>query len=340
MTSLLIAAAFAVQFPGGTPNAFTAALAEGTKQNVLLTQGDAVNVAKTSFETDDLTEMARAIRNQTAHAIMPGVDLILSDQLLPKKRVTGGGFLRDPKNSRPIVNFEHIQRPARSPEAVSVKLVELTSKAVVNGTVTFKTEDTEAVELQALGEVFSKPVQYHWIYSDQPIFLSIKNMPERDFMKWIAKAMGARLISTGKVYDFSLDPTLVRQRAIATLNKLSAQASDDSEDRNLYKFRIACLNALTTGQISEALATPWSTVRVQLHPGTSLTAQAVNRVREMEKVQLTYGPNTRASKAAIGLLQRVDPNRPAYLIVDAKFYTRLEIPVLDQKGNPAGVVNL
>jgi len=81
-------------------------------------------------------------------------------------------------------------------------------------------------------------------------------------------------------------------------------------------------------------------VRVQLRPGSPLANLAVGRIRDLEKLQKTYADGTRASKAAVGLLDRVDSNRSAFLIMDAKFYTRLEVPVLDQNGRPAGVVNL
>jgi|GEM_PF-3452489 len=344
MITFLLASAFAVNFPGGTPNAFAEALAGGTQQNVVLSQGESQAVPKVAFENADLTEMARAIRSQTDHAILPGSDLVLSDQMLAKSLVTGGGFLRDPSQKRvpgePVVNFESIQLARRSKIArAPANFIALPAEAIANGLVTYKTEKADALQLQTLDGPFSKPVKFHWIYAETPIFVQVKGLPELDFMKWVAKATGARLVSSGKDYDFTLDPVVVRNRAVATLNRLSIDSGDQDEQKT-YKFRIACLGSLTPGEVSEALTTPYAQVRVQLRPGSPLANLAVGRIRDLEKLQKTYADGTRASKAAVGLLDRVDSNRSAFLIMDAKFYTRLEVPVLDQNGRPAGVVNL
>jgi len=96
MITLLAATLLAVQFPGGAPNEFVGALAKGANRSVVLALSAAHTIPKADFEIDDFDLMARSIRKQTQLAILPGIDLVLSDQLLPKRLVTevvyrGGG---------------------------------------------------------------------------------------------------------------------------------------------------------------------------------------------------------------------------------------------------------
>jgi len=267
--------------------------------------------------------------------------MILSDQVLARRLLVGAGFRPGPgalTSSKLAINFEGIQFAPHSKEPPQpVEYVGLPASAVANGLVTYTTQKTDALFLQGMAGVFSKPLKFHWIYDETPLYVQVKGMAELDFLKWVAKAMGARLNWLGKEYDFQLDTTAVRLRAAATLSGY-AKATTSSDDRRAFEFRIACLNALTPGQFAELVETPTSTLRLPLRPGSSLATLAVARIRDMEKLQKTYGPNSRASKAAIGLLDRVDTDRSAYLMMDAKFYTRLEVPVLDSNGQPAGVV--
>lgn len=324
MILVYVATVFALKFPGGTPNEFVGALAQSTRQNVVMSQGTPQPVSKVAFQDATLTEMARALRAQAGHAIMPGSEMVLSDQLLPYERVTGGGFQNAPGN-HVRVSFEGIQN-FKGYEKAKVDFVDFTA----NKTNTFKTEKDQALQLQRIRSSDRK-ISVHWFYAEAPLYVDVKDLPELDLYQWIAKAEGAKLAITEKAYDFQLDPDQVRNRAIATLTKLMS-ASKDEYDQGGYRFRIACLKLLTQSQIKEALATPYSSIKIELRDGTPFANLAVARIREMEKRQSTYGPNTRASQAAVGLLPRIDTDRPAYLFMDAKFYTRMEVPYIGPDG--------
>lgn len=353
MITLLAATLLAVQFPGGAPNEFVGALAKGANRSVVLALSAAHTIPKADFEIDDFDLMARSIRKQTQLAILPGIDLVLSDQLLPKRLVTevvyrgGGQSESDQLEIESKIAEIRASKLPTSPTASSdlpINFVDLPASSVQNGTITFVTEKSDALQVQKLNGPLSKPVKSHWIYQEIPIYVQVKDMPELDLMKWSAKALGARLIATANEYNFELDPIEVRKRAIAAIVANARPTVGRKEDiaivQDRQNFRIACLNALTPAQLTEALATPDASTRIELSPRGTLTNLALNQVRALQKYQESIPPGTAGPKSAIGLLQRVDPNRKAYLIVERGFTVTIEVPVLDKDGNPAGVVRL
>lgn len=340
MLTLLIATAYSIHFSGGTPNAFANALFESTKQNVVLVQGESALVGKLDYTNVTLNQMSQALRTQINHFLLPGTEMVFSDQLLSSKLLTGSGF-RDIPGFASGYAFEHIQYDRTNKDALlTVRFTPLPPSAVVNGKITFRTEKDEALQLKSLEGQLSKPIRFHWIYAEQPIFVQASNMDEVDFLTNVSKALGARFNPAAKTYNFDIDPNSIRTRAASTLARLNANKDPNSTDSQDYKFRIGCLNSLTAAQISEALATPTSLARVAINRSSQLTNLATARIRELEKIQKTYGPNGRASKKAIGLLDRIDPDRPSYIVMDSKFYVMMEIAVKATANSPASVVVL
>ena len=344
MNTLLLATILAVQFRGGSANDFTTFLADATKQNVVMTQGDAKLLGPAEFEVADLGEMARAIKAQLKHTILPGNELVLSDQLLSRRRVAPTVFRGNPEREQAVevevsrsgrVTFE---APTEE-TAAQVNFIGIPPTAVTEGKVTFRTEKGDAIKLENLATTFGKPVVVHWLYSEAPVFVNVKEMPELDLMKWSAKAVGARLNVTAKDYQFELDPGEIKKRAVATIREMPIRESRRAtiaEQTKARDFRVACLNALSNSQIAATLAEAGSEGRFELSPRSPLTRLALQRIREIDPASNSGNAYQRGN----GILQRVDPSRSAMLMVDSRFNVRMEIPVLDANGRPAGVVRL
>lgn len=359
MTTLLLATLYAVKFGGGTPNDFVTALADATQQNVVMTQGDAKNLSPSEFETTDIDTMARAIRAQMKHMILPGTDLVLGDQLLSKQMVSEARQIRlsglefnTVEGGRIAADVEVSRRAASgamppTEALLSVNRIGMPATAVKDGKITFKTEKADALQLPMLTGILSKPVKVHWIYSEAPVFVNVKDMPEMEFLKWSAKAIGARLTSSAKEYSFELDPVEIRKRAVLTIQAQPVPQGGRGDSRNevnsrqqAKNFRISIINALTPAQISAALAETGSSTQIELNARSPLTRIAVQRVQQLDAERQNRPQQGPPGQAQPGVMQRVDSSRMAILTVDSRFGIQMEIPVLDQNGRPGGVVRL
>jgi hypothetical protein len=185
MTTILLALA-AVKFAGGTPNDFAAALSEATGQNVVMSQGDGKTLPKAEFETTDISEMARAIRSQLQHVILPGNDLVLSDQMLARRLVTGAvlrsgsaeaGVREQLELSYQVLRDNERLSSRFSPpaaNALTVTFVGLPAGSLKDGKLSAKTEKANAIQLDSLNGSLSKPVVVHWIYQEVPCIFRLR----------------------------------------------------------------------------------------------------------------------------------------------------------------------
>lgn len=349
MITLLLASALALKFPGGTPNDFINLLSDTTKQNVVLNLGEGRNFEKADLNTDDLSELARGIRTQIKIAMLPGQDLIFSDQLLDRKLVTGP-IMRGQVELEAAIEAVKARRDSRTagllPQPPSIKEMPLTlapvglsATAVKDGKITFKTEQAQRLELTSLNGALSKPLKMHWIYDDAILCVHVQAMPELDFLKFAAKAMGSILVSTAKDYTFALDPVEIRKRAIATMQKYNPTEGNAVAQKSM-QFRIACLNGLNNAQIAEALKSDGAEVRVDLGQRSPLASLALQRIHDLEQYEANLPADSPAPRRATGLLQRIDRSRSAYLIVNSHFQTEIEVPIVDRNGRPNGIVRL
>jgi len=343
MTTLLIAAIAVIKFDGGTPSEFATVLADNLKQNVVVSLGQPRIIEKASFETTDADVMSREIRSQTKLVMQPGSELVFSDDLLDRDRVRSSQQLLRRARSEAEAQFEVVAPPPPSAQRMDVSFVGLPAKAVADGKVTVKTEKSEGLQIKMLEAGLGKPVEVHWIYEQTPVFANVKDMPVLEFTKWVARAIGAKAVAGEKSYRFELDAQEIRKRAVATIRAEpipTLQTGQPNEAEQARTFRISCINALTTKQVSDALASPGSSVVIVMTPQSQLARSAIQRIRQVEQTQLGYGPTDRRPRNAIGLLQRIDNSRPATLVIDAQFGVTMEIPVLDQNGRSAGTVRL
>lgn len=351
MTTLILASLYALKFEGGTPNDFVNALAASTQQSVVMSQGDPKALPRAEFETTDLNEMSRAVRSQLKHLIYPGTDLAIGDQMLAREMVSEnraqrfqGGEAEILIAARARANIEGEAEPINRPNAtLSITSIGLPATAVKDGKVTFKTEKSESLQLIQLSGL-SKPVRVHWVYRESPVFLNVRELPEADFIRVLAKTVGARFVSTTKEYAFDFDPVEIRKRAVATIQAMPISQRNPQvtkSQQNLKNFRMSIINALSPAQLTEALAETGSTARFELSPRSPLTRIAVQRVQQLDAERLEAARNGTPGEAAyIPVMQRVDGSRTPILTVDSRFSIRMEIPVLNQNGQPSGVVRL
>ncbi|MBN9500699.1 MAG: hypothetical protein BGO01_08670 [Armatimonadetes bacterium 55-13] len=344
MLSLLAVTALAlVKFPGGTPNEFADSIVDSTKQNAIIVQGDAAMVDDCEYEPADFNEMARLIRNQTDLMILPGLDMVLSDGMLSQKLVTATQptriIRRRSRGNQQVLGSNSGDKEAVKP--LSLSAVELQPTAIKDGKITFATKKQERLDLSSLQKLLSQPLDIHWIYKDATVCLNVTDMPEETFLKWMAKGIGARFVQGSKGFSFALNAEEIKKRALATLN-----AQKDSEDAKVADavtarkrlFQIACLNGISSGQLATALATPGGQVRIELNQRSPLTRTAVTYVQDLEKLQMQGVQQGRGQRNVVSVMRRLDSSRPVYLTMDAQFQVSLEIPIVDNRGRPAGTI--
>jgi hypothetical protein len=352
MTTLLLATLLTVKFPGGTPNEFATILLESTKQNVVISQGEGRRIPPAEFETRDLDEMSRAIRTQTSHAMLPGSDMVFSDQMLAKRLVSGrqvrfrGGEqtgMYEVQVELAVSQAGTFAAEAQQPE-LPPNFIALPASANKNGRISIRTEKADALQPTMLGGGLTKPIKVHWIYEGTPVYAYVSDMPEVDFVRWVAKAIGAKFDNGAKEYGFELDPVEIKKRAVAAIKAMPAvggrQKDDDAISEKGKTFRVAAINALTSAQLSAALKEQGSSIDIPMAPQSPLARLAVQRIRDLEAYQKGLTDDSRGPRSAIGLLQRVDNSRPAMMTVDSRFNVRMEIPVVDQNGRSAGSVRI
>lgn len=341
MITVLIAAALsAAKFSGGTPTEFADALAKASKQNVIVQQSEGQWIPPCEFEVSDLNELARSIRSQTQMAILPGADLILTDGMLTRQRV------QDATTGRPQPN----ERPA-NPTRFTFQPIRITKipfgHSLKNGKVSFETKKDEGLDVMTLKDAFSKPVRIHWLLDESIVSCRVADMPEVDFLKWVAKAVGGRLISNAKEYIMDLDTNEIRRRAINALNreKFTGEPIDIKSLVDKRNFRINCLTALTSDQIRAGLAKDGGEAKFELLPQTPLYRAAVVQYQALGKeaaqrdaIREALDPDTNKHEYKEGASYRiatyvsfsdmalmVDAEKPAFLVMTSQFRIHVEL---------------
>jgi hypothetical protein len=198
LLTLLAVAAQAV-FPGGSANDLTAHLAESTKQNVVFAASTLDTIGTVSYDPQDLKDISRKLRMRKIQ-IAAGVNLILNDGMILPARVTD-----EP---------EYCRQP---------DWLQMSTRNIQDGKVTLATKGKDRLDPMSLAKVpFSKPVKVHWFYEGLPVAVNVREMPEADFLKYMAKAVGAKLFIGAKEYRLDFDPDEVRKRTINLLSSWMA----------------------------------------------------------------------------------------------------------------------
>lgn len=256
----LIAFTAQAQFPGGSANEFAAHLAASTKQNVVFANSTEAAIARVDYDAANFNEMARTIRARTGAQILPGADLILTDGLIVPTRVCDG------------------TDPGPQPEWIS-----LSDTHLKDGKVTLATKGKQRLDPLTLEETrFTKPVKVHWFYERTPVSAWVKDMPEEEFLKFVAKAVGARLTLGAKENRLDFDPDTVRMRTTKLLSnwiasgefKVQWQETEEIDrvgwpkpEERIEMMRMVLEDA-PAATISSAFATPESEAPISLKPNS------------------------------------------------------------------------
>jgi len=269
----LIAAIGLASFSGGNANEFAKFVADSTHQNVVFYQSVVEDVAKVDFDAADINEMARTFRAKLAVQMAPGVRLILSDGLIEPERLAPAGTPR----SEPV-------------------WVSLPDEALKDGKVTWRTRDRDRLNPGTLAQAhFSRPVKVHWFFHEVPVAVAVKDMPEQEFLTYVAKAVGGRLIVSPKEYNLDFDAGEVRTRAIKRMRtwpkKWKPQANEDSSWNEIDNRFIMTEKVLAAAPLN-TLYEAFETEKSQSVFPVSKTSSVVSTFLDLIKGQLKNDPDT------------------------------------------------
>jgi hypothetical protein len=109
---------------------------------------------------------------------------------------------------------------------------------------------------------FSKPIGVHWFYTNALIVAAAHDVPEDEFLRLVAEAIGAKLISDERSYTFDLDPKQLRQRWQQRLREDYAAWRFNAEPAisARYLLDIALLDELTDDDLKQAFQEPGARV--------------------------------------------------------------------------------
>lgn len=317
----LIAAIGIVTFPGGGANEFAKFVADSTHQNVVLYQSVLEDLPKIEFDADDLTTMSRKFRATAGIQIAPGTKLILSDGLI------------DPDRLAPV--------PALLRRAVWKSLP---ANALVNGMVTWRTKDEDRLDPATLTEThWSKPLKVHWFFRQVPVSVAVADMPEQEFLTYVAKAVGGRLLATPKEYTIDIDANEIRTRAIKRMQTWPAKWKPEPGEETSHntfegRFKIIekTLEAAKFETIYEALKTNASTAKFSV----ANTSPIVGTLVDLAKPQMKNDPATNMPgfQTAFGFLHLPEAiENPVEVKLTAQFDVTVLCHVGEHDGKPAYV---
>jgi hypothetical protein len=270
----LLLAAEATVFPGGSANDLVSHLSETRRANVIAAQAYVKPVPKFSYDaTFEL--LARGIQKSSGLRVLPGGDLVLSDEVLLPIRMRSTSVGHDAPNP---------------------KWVELQAENLKERKVTFKTVGDERLDVGSLENApFSKKVSVHWSLHKTPLAISVNAMDEQRFLTFAAKAAGGFLSITRDGYVIALDPQALRTRAtnLLVLRKTADANSgyDQAEMLGLNEkidIYVGILQSLPNGAITQAFRDPEASVSSMLGPqsaGAKRFMMAMARSKRADAVE-------------------------------------------------------
>jgi|GEM_PF-3908693 len=313
----LVAFVGIVSFPGGDANEFAKSLGEATHQNIVLCQSQVTPVAKVDYDPSDLTAMARALRAKTGLAIAPGVRLTLNDGLVPVHRILNADF-----------------------QSETPKWKELGEDAIKNGKVTFETKDKERLDPASLATAhFSKPVTVHWFFAQTPVSVWAHDMPEDEFLTYLAKSVGGQLVSSPKAYTIDFDPAEIRRRAIKRIDAWPSQLARSDEDEAIgqqkrLKLIVSILNAATTGTIYEAFKTEGGSAKFTVNRESPVVSLFGDFTKPLTQPDPEGGSGFKTPTGFIHFPEQLDAAKAIELTLRSNFTTALLCHYRDASGKP------
>jgi hypothetical protein len=333
ITPLVLTLLAGTTFPGGTVYDLAKSVQAATNQSVAIAVFEPGRYKRFDYEPTDLNEMCRAIRAATQLWNAPGSDYAFHP----------GRLLRSRINVAPVMSGERGHRWSGA---------SIPSEAIAEGMITFKTENGQALMVNGSELVPEIKVEGgHWTFADYGIVADLKAVSPQDFLRIVAKTVGAKLIPIKGGFRFDFDPQEFRLRAQRTFQefgKPDALAKLTPQQRSDFDLSLAALNAATPQQLTEAFEDQGSQARIPIGP--NLRGVAVARLRSaIEAATAAAAAADQAQTAEelgrltrrgpdIQSLQSVDFRLPAWVILNSDFRAQIEATLSDTYGRPAGTL--
>lgn len=249
---IALAAVAVLKFSGGTINDLATAFRTDNRDFVVSMTRDQFEIKPFSVDLKSLDTINDGLKAGAKLAIVPGAELTFSDGMLPRSRVAGA-FSVEPEGEA------------------------LPTEALSKGAVTYKSDARKALEIGSLSAIkWSKPLTVHWFYSELETFCNVKNLRESQFLRMVARSVGATFREDPRGYYFELNPSEAQRRAIATVKSPPpATARVSNVFMAQRKLAATAISALTFDQVAYLLEQPGRTVRLALNRGSSLYSDAM-----------------------------------------------------------------
>lgn len=326
MTTLCLAAALllAAEFPGGDATALAESLAKAGNTSAIVCAFERVQYPAFKYDPEKLDQMADAIKAATGLTMAGGTRLAVH----PGK-----------------ISRHLFAPPMIGPKPSGYSSAPFPGEALKDGVVTFTTEKGKCVTVGALQmATFSRPISVHWAYRDVPMFAAVKDLPEVEFLRYVAKVAGARLFASKSEYRLDFEPIEFRTRAKATVKAfLESREGKDLSRKQASDARLvqAALNLVSDYQLAEAFREQGASARVPLAPQHSqlirerwtLVEEAPSNERLAQRARIRGG----GGQATSGPLT-LDTRYPIYLVMRSDFGCYLEAMTLGEGRERGSVI--
>lgn len=252
MLLAVVSLALQTTFPGGTANDFTKHVGDATGKNIVVAQSLVENLGPVTYDPADLSQTSRAFNSKAGLRIMAGTDMILHDGMIRPTRIGDVKVKEQP----------HLW-------------VGLKSASITDGKVTFATKETERLDLFKLSETFSKPLKVHWFFESTALSVQVKDMPETEFLTYIAKAVGGRFTNAPKEFRIDFDPDEVKTRVSKTLTSwrnewLSRETDEEFSPKRHLDTLKAVVAEIPRASFAKAFEAPDGVGEFQINPSGRL----------------------------------------------------------------------
>lgn len=321
------------RFPGGSYAELTKAIADGTSGSAVICVYQPTPIPAFEFDAANLEDMALSMKR---HA---------------KVRMAGG--------SRPIFYPPALSAHLFSGFLAGIKpggftWTAIPQDALSDGALSYETPKDSAIKGATLENLkWSKPLSVHWVYGDLPLTISAKNQSEADFLSFVAKALGGRVVTSKDGIAIDLDPSEFRLRAKLRMEEYQAahksETLDEGSRADLLLLQ-SVLSAASENDLKKAFAHPGAEAKFVAGPGYSTVVR--NRIlgtlkREYgsseDPVQYAQGARQaqeiradRRSGDPADILNRINTRAPAFFVLKSDFRCFVEVSLIGQNGGSGG----
>lgn len=309
-------------FPGGTTNALVSLIRDTNKQDTFVVRAKPKDdLPKLEFDPESIESINTALRVKLNLKIIPGTEPIFSDDRAASSLFSFYG---------PTTGATGTPKP-------------LTAEGFKDGKITFRTEGNQVLDLRSLaGAPFAKPIQVHWTLIGLLASVDIRDAAPAVFLDKLARGLGARFRETEKGYALEFRPEEFRRRALNNLEGIKFDDGSMPADELTPKLELAktTLRSIGANDLTEAFRTPTSQVEINLanDPGLKSACKTYLMAVQRHMAKLVNAGALSSSGDVNTALKNEDRKRPPKLIFTSKFDVQVEIPIVDERGDPAGVV--